>query len=51
MTTKTSECNVTMRAKFDPNHTHTCTGSHHEEADHYCNGCGRFWKPATERGT
>jgi len=44
MSTKT-ECQETMPSKFVPDHTHTCTGSHAEEADHYCGECKRFWKP------
>jgi hypothetical protein len=44
MTTKTSECNNTMESKQIPGHTHTCTGRHHEDADHYCGECQRFWQ-------
>ena len=41
-------CPVTMKAKFDENHTHICNGElDHDPPDHKCSDpkCGRyFWK-------
>ena len=43
ITTIGQECDETLESKQIPGHTHTCTGRHHEDADHYCGECHRFW--------
>ena len=41
--TATATCAATMRALYDPDHTHTCVGRHGGICDHYCGDCDRWW--------